>query len=148
MAAVRPTGEWICVTGNLRRQRKEGDLDFNLSLRYDTLAFGAINVKHEFPDILSVHVDVQSVQSNCPERHSTGFYQIQRGFVDRTVLHLSRDQRTVRVRPHAGHREEERTNLGTERVTTNVRPSSSTLQLQLGVSSDSGVTGSGFSLKP
>jgi hypothetical protein len=113
--AVRSTGEWICVTGNLTRQRKECDLDYNPPLRYDPFAFGGINVKHELPHITSVHFHVQVVKSYSLERNPARFSQIQRGVVNRTPFRLSCDQYTTVYQKKRG-----RTNLGTERVITNV----------------------------
>lgn len=144
-AVVWPARERICATGNLTRQRKEWDLNNNCPFRYDPFRFSAIDVKDEFPDVTSVHVDIQGIKSNDFKRNMAGFGQIQCSIVDHTPFRLSCDQHNVRA---LHWKKRERTSLGTERVTTNVRPSSLTLQHQLGVSSDSGVTKSGFSLRP
>ena len=90
--AVRPAREWIRATGNLRRQRKEWDFNYNHLLRYNPLAFGAIDVKHELLDIISVHLDVQIVESKDIERNPARLSQIQRGVVDHTSFRLACDQ--------------------------------------------------------
>ena len=98
MAAVRPTGERVCVAGKLGRERQKRDLNVNPSLRYDPFTLGAVNVKHEFPHITSVHAHVQNVQPDSLERDPAWLGQIQRRPADPIPLGLSRARSASHLR--------------------------------------------------